>query len=102
MAKQATVTGFASSEAAVMMPFATTMRLSGINRDRFVAHRRIDLMCDETADSASVGTSKQGNLSISLHKDNVSGRQGNRKKSDSISSTYGKTAQGGATNKSSN
>ena len=102
MAKQATVTGVATSEAAVM-PFATTMRPSGINRDRFVAHRRIDLMCDETADSGSVGTSKQGNLSTSLHKDNVSGKQGNRKKSDSISSSSGTTAPGGAaTNKSSN
>ena len=27
------------------------VRPSGINRDRFVAHRRIDLICDETADS---------------------------------------------------
>lgn len=72
------------------MPFASTMRPGGINRDRFVAHRRIDLMFDEAADSASTGT-KQGSLSTSLHKDNISGRAAgeNRKKSDSISSSSG-------------
>lgn len=59
----------------------------GMNRDRFVAHRRIDLICDENADSTSHNT--KGSLSNSLIKaDHLNLSKGNltRKKSDSISS----------------
>ena len=53
------------------------MRPSGdrLNRDRLVAHRRIDLICDENTDSNSVGT--KGSFSSMVNKDR------SRKKSDS-------------------
>ena len=78
------------------------IRHSGaINRDRFVAHRRIDLICDDTADSHSLGNTK-GSLSNSLFRDhnNTSSmskyaggplQTQTRKKSDSVSSQNDKS-----------
>lgn len=63
------------------------------NRDRLVAHRKIDLICDDTVDSSASMLSKGGSLSASMLKDGPNASKnlatsttGNRKKSESVSS----------------
>lgn len=62
------------------------------NRDRLVAHRKIDLICDDTVDSSASMLSKGGSLSASMLKDgpnaskNLATSSSNRKKSESVSS----------------
>lgn len=67
---------------------ASRQSSGGFNRDRFVVHRRIDLICDDTVESAH--STAKATPSATMLKDGPKGRAKiSRKKSDSISSESG-------------
>ena len=59
----------ASSSQVRIEPVRPSGGFGTFNRDRFVAHRRIDLICDDTTESNSTGGNPGKSLSMSMQKD---------------------------------